>query len=187
MLEPMWPERWADFQRYSEADQKYFDQLLPLESLDFASADELEVGPSPSAIVNGERLDVCSQTMVHLEEISLIADDPDALAALRTLQNKGYTSGQVKQAFDELDPVPVTRVAERQAKRCSLDEKVKHWVGKILAKRGVNPKGHELDTVWKIRKPVKHSVGEYAPRLILTVSSRFGRFCSKVTTERTIT
>ena len=144
--------RWADFQQYSEADQKYFDQLLPLESLDFASADELEVEPSPSAIANDERLDVCSQTMVHLEEISLIADDPDALAALRTLQNKGYTSGQVKQAFDELDPVPVTRVAERQAKRCSLDEKVKHWVGKILAKRGVNPKGHELDTVWKIRK-----------------------------------
>ena len=137
--------RWADFQQYSEADKKYFDQLLPLESLDFASADELEVEPSPSAIANGERLDVCSQTMVHLEEIPLITDDPDALAALRTLQNKGYTSGQVKQAFDELDPVPVTRVAERQAKRRSLDEKVKLRVGKILAERGVNPKGRELD------------------------------------------
>jgi superfamily II DNA or RNA helicase len=29
--------RWEDFQQYSEADREYFDQLLPLEGLDFSS------------------------------------------------------------------------------------------------------------------------------------------------------
>ena len=30
--------RWADFQVYSEADREYFDQLLPIEDLDFSSS-----------------------------------------------------------------------------------------------------------------------------------------------------
>ena len=40
--------RWADFQQYSEADREFFDQLLPMEDLDFGSADDLEVEPVPA-------------------------------------------------------------------------------------------------------------------------------------------
>lgn len=137
--------RWADFQQYSEADREFFDQLLPLEDLDFGSADELEVEPTARAFGDGERFDVRSQTAIRLEEIPLIAEDPEALAALRVLQERGYTSDQVKQAYDELEPVPVTRVRQRQAMRGGLDMRVRTEVGRILGERGVNPEGHDLD------------------------------------------
>ena len=137
--------RWADFQQYSEADREFFDQLLPMEDLDFGSADDLEVEPVPRGFGEGEHFDVRSQTAIQLEEIPLIAEDPEALAALRVLQEKGYSSDQVKQAYDELVPVPVTRVRQRQAMRGSLDMRVRTETGRILGDRGVNPEGHDLD------------------------------------------
>lgn len=137
--------RWADFQMYSEADREFFDQLLPIEDLDFSSGDELEVEPTSHDFGDGERLDVRSQTAIRLEEIPLIAEDPEALAALRVLREKGYSSDEVKQAYDELEPVPVTRVRQRQAMRSGLDMRVRTEVGRILGDRGVNPEGRDLD------------------------------------------
>ena len=137
--------RWADFQQYSEADREFFDQLLPMEDLDFGSADELEVEPTPCDFGDGERFDVRSQTAIRLEEIPLIAEDPEALAALKVLQERGYTSDQVKQAYDELEPVPVTRVRQRQAMRGGLDMRVRTETGRILGERDVNPEGSDLD------------------------------------------
>ena len=137
--------RWTDFQQYSEADREFFDQLLPMEDLDFGSPDELEVEPTPCDFGDGERFDVRSQTAIRLEEIPLIAEDPEALAALKVLQERGYTSDQVKQAYDELEPVPVTRVRQRQAMRGGLDMRVRTETGRILGERGVNPEGHDLD------------------------------------------
>ena len=61
--------RWADFQMYSEADREFFDQLLPIEDLDFSSGDELEVEPAPRDFGDGERFNVRSQTAIRLEEI----------------------------------------------------------------------------------------------------------------------
>ena len=137
--------RWGDFQQYSEADQEFFDQLLPMEDLDFGSADDLEVEPVPRRPGEGPHLDVRSQTGIQLEEIPLIGEDPEALAALRVLQEKGYSSDQVKEAYDELVPVPVTRVRQRQAMRGSLDMRVRTEAGRILGDRGVNPEGRDLD------------------------------------------
>ena len=137
--------RWEDFQQYSEADREFFDQLLPMEDLDFGSANELEIQPEPRDFGDGERFDVRSQTGIRLEEIPLIAEDQDALAALKVLQEKGYTSDQVKEAYDELEPVPVTRVRQRQAMRDSLDQRVRTEAGRILAERGINPEGRDLD------------------------------------------
>ena len=137
--------RWEDFQQYSEADRKFFDQLLPMEGLDFGSADELEVELDPRGFGDGERFEVRSQTGIRLEEIPLVAEDPDALAALKVLQEKGYTSDQVKEAYDELEPVPVTRVRQRQAMRGSLDQRVRTEAGCVLAERGINPGGSVLD------------------------------------------
>ncbi len=136
--------RWEDFQQYSEADREYFDQLLPMEGLDFSSSDELQIDPRV-ARQSGERVDVRSQTDVRLQEIPLIEDDAEALAALKILQGRGYTSDQVKQAYEELQPVPVTKVRLRQAKRASLDMRVKTEAARILHDRKLNPEGHDLD------------------------------------------
>ena len=136
--------RWKDFQEYSEADREFFDQLLPMEGLNFNSGDELEVDPMTRDFGDGDRFDVRSQTAIQLEEIPLI-EDPEALAALKILQEKGYTFDQVKQAYDELEPVPMTRVRQRRAMRDGLDMRVRTETGRILGERGVNPEGHDLD------------------------------------------
>lgn len=137
--------RWEDFQQYSEADQAFFDQLLPMEGLDFGTADELEVEPEPGIFDAGDRFDVRSQTGIELEEIPLLADDPEAMAALKVLQERGYTSAEVAKAFEELQPVPVTKARQRQAMRGGLDMRVRTEVGRILQGRGVNPEGRTLD------------------------------------------
>ncbi len=137
--------RWQDFQQFSKADRDYFDQLLPIEGLDFASGDEIQIDPLASSPQAPEPLDVRSQTDVRLQEIPLIKDDPVALAALKTLQQKGYSPDQVKEAYQALQPVPVTKVRLRQAKRAKLDMRVKTEAARILAKRGINPEGQTLD------------------------------------------
>jgi superfamily II DNA or RNA helicase len=136
--------RWEDFQQYSEADREYFDQLLPMEGMDFTSADELQIDPL-SSLQSHERIDVRSQTDVRLEEIPLIAEDPDALAALKTLQERGYSAEQVKEAYEGLQPVPVTKARQRQAKRAGLDMRVKTEAARILQARHINPEGQDLD------------------------------------------
>lgn len=139
-------KRWTDFQKYSEADRDYFDQLLPTENLDFSSSDELKREPVSRDLEKGEGCDVRSQDGVHLEEIPLIEEDPEALDALRLLQKKGYAPDQVYQAYNNLlEPVPTTRVRERQAMRGSLDMRVKNETRQILVDRGLNVEGRELD------------------------------------------
>ncbi len=137
--------RWEDFQQYSEADQGFFDQLLPMEGLDFGDADELQVDPQPHSYGDSDQFDVKSQSVVELEEIPLITQDPDALAALKVLQENGYNLEQIQQAYETLEPVPVTKVRQRQAMRSSLDQKVHNQVGRILGERKINPQGSNLD------------------------------------------
>jgi len=134
--------RWEDFQEYSEADQEFFDQLLPLEGLDFSSSDELTVTPASSRTVN--TVDVRGQSGVTMQEIPLIQDDTEAMQAIRTLQQRGFSPEAVRQAM-ELQPVPTTRVRERQAARSGLDMRVRTETGRILAERGINPQGFDLD------------------------------------------
>jgi superfamily II DNA or RNA helicase len=137
--------RWEDFQQYSEADQEFFEQLLPMEGLDFTRADELQIDPLVPSSLPRDRVDVRGQTDVRLEEIPLIADDPSALAALKLLQEKGYSSDEVKEAFEGLKPVPIAKVRLRQAKRSSLDMRVITEAARILGVRGINPEGQDLD------------------------------------------
>ncbi len=133
--------RWQDFQEYSEADQEYFDQLLPMEGLDFTDSDDLEVTP---AVAERSTLAVRGQSGVTVEEIPLIEDDPEAMQAIQTLRDRGYSPEQVRQAM-ELEPVPTTRVRERQAARAGLDMRVRTEVGRILRQRRMNPQGFDLD------------------------------------------
>jgi superfamily II DNA or RNA helicase len=133
--------RWQDFQEYSEADREYFDQLLPMEGLDFANSDDLEVTP---VAPKQNTVAVRGQSGVTMEEIPLIQDDPLAMQAIQTLRDRGYSADEVRQAM-ELEPVPTTRVRERQAARAGLDMRVRTEVGRILKQRRMNPQGFDLD------------------------------------------
>jgi len=130
--------RWEDFQEYSEADQEFFQQLLPLEGLDFANANELAVEPTPR---EPNTVEVRAQTDIQLTEIPLLQNDPQAMEAIRLLQERGFAA----QAIELLQPVPTTRVRERQAARAGLDMRVNNEVGRILGQRGVNAQGRDLD------------------------------------------
>lgn len=138
--------RWEDFRQYSEADQQYFDQLLPIEGLEFSNQNEIQIDPeNPSSVRRADRVNVQSQTGVRLEEIPLLQSDAQAMEALRILRDKGYSPEQISEAYRELEPVPTTRVRERQAKRSNLDMRIQTEATRILHERKINPEGHELD------------------------------------------
>jgi superfamily II DNA or RNA helicase len=133
--------QWGDFQQYSEADQAYFDQLLPLEGLDPGDPrNEREVVPTPRA---GDEMEVRAQSEVQLEEIQLLA--AEEAAAIRLLQDRGIIPGNFDPARQTLQPVPVTRVAQRQAMRDGLDMRVRTEAARILTQRSINPAGRDLD------------------------------------------
>jgi superfamily II DNA or RNA helicase len=135
-------QRWADFQEFSEADRDYFDQLLPVEDVDPDHApDERVIEPVPHDLSG---LEVRGQSEVHLEEIPLLQDN-EALAALRVLQARGYSTNDVAAAYQTLQPVPVTLVRQRQAMRDGLPVRVNTAAARILGERGINPQGRELD------------------------------------------
>jgi len=133
--------QWTDFQAYSEADQDYFDQLLPLEGFDPTNqTGEREVSPVPHF---GDEIEVRAQSEVQLEEIHLLEEDE--AAAIRLLQERGIISGDFDPTRQALQPVPTTRVAQRQAMRGGLDMRVRTEAARILHERGLNPAGRELD------------------------------------------
>jgi hypothetical protein len=131
--------RWNDFREFSGADQEYFQQLLPIEGLDFGDANELEVQPGRP----GEGIEVRGQGGVVLEEIPLLQED-ELRRAFELLQSRGFTADDYRRA-EELRPVATTRVSERQALRAALDARIRTEVGRILGQRGVNPQGRDLD------------------------------------------
>jgi superfamily II DNA or RNA helicase len=133
--------RWQDFQEYSEADREFFDQLLPVEGLDFSDSGEIAVSPG---LAEANTVDVRGQSGVTIQEIPLIQDDAAAMLAIRTLQERGYSPDVVRQAM-ELQPVPTTRVRQRQAARSGLDMRVRTEAGRILNERGINQAGFDLD------------------------------------------
>lgn len=133
--------RWEDFQEYSEADREFFEQLLPMEGLDFGDAAELDVTPRADRPTNP--VEVRGQSGVLLQEIPLI-DNAEAMRAINTLRQLGYSPEAVRDAMEH-QPVPTTKANERKAARASLDMQIKSEVGRILGRRGVNHQGRDLD------------------------------------------
>lgn len=81
--------QWGDFQQYSEADQAYFDQLLPLEGFDPGDPQgERDITPIPRL---GDEMEVRAQSEVQLEEIHLLEEDE--AAAILLLQKRGIIAG----------------------------------------------------------------------------------------------
>jgi len=132
--------RWEDFREFSGADQEYFQQLLPIEGVDFGDADELQV-PPPVRLDEG--MEVRAQTGVVLEELPLLRDE-GLRRAFEVLQAAGITAEDYRRA-EELRPVATTKVTERQAARAGLDARIRNEVGRILGQRGINPEGRDLD------------------------------------------
>ncbi|MCW0436659.1 DEAD/DEAH box helicase [Xanthomonas sacchari] len=132
--------QWGDFQQFSEADQSYFDQLLPLEGLDPNSADaETQYEPRDDLPLP----DVRSQSEVALEEMHLVT--PDAAAAIELLKKQGIIEADFDPETQILKPVPTTKVAKRQAARQSLNERIQRATGVLLKRHQINPEGKQLD------------------------------------------
>jgi superfamily II DNA or RNA helicase len=131
--------QWGDFQQYSEADQAYFDQLLPLEGIDPGDLQtDREITPHL-----GADMEVRAQSDVHVEEIHLLEEDE--AAAIRLLQERGIIAGDFDPTSQALQPVPTTRVAQRQAMRGGLDMRVRTEAARILNQRGILAAGQTLD------------------------------------------
>jgi len=134
--------RWTDFQEYSQADQEFFQKLLPLEGLDFSNSNEIEVQPpiSNSTIRNVE---IKAQSDVSIKEIPLIEDDPEAQTAIELLLNRGYSPEQINEFL--LSPVVKTKQSVRRAERGKIDAQIRTTVGNLLAKYNLRFEGKDLD------------------------------------------
>jgi hypothetical protein len=133
--------RWEDFQNYSEADKDFFDQLLPLENLDFRNSSEFAVAPIPRG---PNTVEVREQSNILLEEIPLLENEEVQLA-ISTLRSFGLTGEQIARAMEEHKPVATTKANERQAARSGLDTRIKNAVGRILGEKNLNHQGRDLD------------------------------------------
>lgn len=127
--------RWSDFQEFSEADQEYFDQLLPLEDVDFNDADEVALEPRNR---NVSRIDIMEQEAVSIEEVPLLEGDEEAREAIELLRSRGYNV--------LLRPIPVTSQRRRRAGRRELDSRIRTKASEILSTLSLSFEGRELDT-----------------------------------------
>jgi superfamily II DNA/RNA helicase len=129
--------RWQDFQEFSQADQKYFDELLPVEEvLDFSNTDEIECSPGIHSQSN-EKVDIVEQEEVYIEELELYKNDIEVQQALKILESKGLKV--------LLQPRQVSGQKQRIASQNALDKRVKNHAGRLLNQYGINPAGKDLD------------------------------------------
>lgn len=138
--------RWADFQSYSEADQAFFDRLLPLEDLEFGDAEELlrePAGDEPRERREPD-IEVRGQGAVTVHEVPLLLEDEEARRAFELLRARGITPDDYARAFEH-EPIPTTRQQRRRAARRALNERIVNEVGRVLAERHLNPEGHDMD------------------------------------------
>ena len=134
-------KRWADFQEYSQADQEFYDQLLPLDP----------VIPGEELVVDfGQRnrqekkIHIKEQTEVAVSQIPLFVDDDEAQKAVELLRERGFTAEDFEAALKH-EPVPTTEYYKRNAARYRLNERVELISGGLLKERKLNPKGRDLD------------------------------------------
>lgn len=140
-------KRWSDFQVFSEADQDYFDQLLPVEEVDFTDSNELTCEPHQRNLTNP--IEIREQNSVTIEERPLLKDDFAAINRVAELLS-GSQSIEVAELLHskgvQLSPIPVTKQKRRLASKKELDDMVKTKASFLLNKHSINPQGKELDT-----------------------------------------
>ncbi|GBK66234.1 DEAD/DEAH box helicase family protein [Paenibacillus macerans] len=136
---------WGDFQDFSQADREFFDQLLPMEGLDFTSSDEIVI--EPETVLKDRRVnqvEIRGQEGISVLEVPLILEDDEVKRALKLLKSKGVTLEDIQVAYEH-QPIYTTRQRERQAARLALDETVRNEIGFVLRQQNLNPQGRDLD------------------------------------------
>lgn len=129
-------QRWSDFQHFSEADRGYFEQLLPIENVDFESSDEILITPRQR---NNATIKITEQANVSIQELSLIdSNDNEAFEALELLKSRGLEV--------TLKRIPETKQRRRRASRSELDAMVKTSASEVLSQLSLSAGGRELDT-----------------------------------------
>ncbi|CAD7383032.1 DEAD/DEAH box helicase [Xanthomonas arboricola] len=132
--------QWADFRQFSNADQSYFEQLLPLEGIEPTSTEpQREYEPRPV----GNEHEVKSQGDVRLEELPLVSQD--AADAIRLLQAQGIIAPDFDPSTQILQPIQTRKVDVRRASRQALDERIKHTAGQLLLQQKLPFDGKALD------------------------------------------
>lgn len=133
--------RWDDFREFSEADQEFFEQLLPVEGLDFTDRSEIELDPLLPRTAS--QMEVRGQSGIVVEEIPLLENEV-AMRHIRALREQGVTLEQIREVYDH-EHVPTTLVRQRQAARIALNHEIQRITGELLAKRALSHDGHQLD------------------------------------------
>ncbi|HEX7961634.1 MAG TPA: DEAD/DEAH box helicase family protein [Terriglobales bacterium] len=132
--------RWDDFRQFSEADQKYFADLLPdVEDVDVAGDDVEDHAPGNGGGV--VPVEILEERDVRAADLVPIGD-PDVLALLRQLEERGITPAQ---AAAGIQRVRRDRQDVREARRAALNESVKNEAGGILGRLRINYGGKTLD------------------------------------------
>lgn len=137
---------WDDFKDFAEADQEWFKLLT----------EQVPVGDEPQRLVDptedmerterpADPMRITEPGQVSLEELPLLSDSR-LKEALTLLKQAGVTPEEYGRAIDQLQPIPVTKQARRQASRLLLDETIKTRAGKLVRDHGLNPEGHDLDS-----------------------------------------
>lgn len=137
---------WDDFKDFAEADQEWFKILT--EQMPVGSERDRVIDPTDDMERREREADpvrITEPGKVSLEELPLLSDTR-LKEALALLKQAGVTPEQYGRAIDQLEPIPVTRQARRQASRLLLDETIRTRAGKLVRDHGLNPEGHDLDT-----------------------------------------
>ena len=166
--------RWEDFQEFSEADEEFFKNILPLEE-QFGAQPSLEIEGVPNSTPTpGSEIDVRGQTDVRQEEIPLLSDDPEIADALRLLYEKGVDPELITQEFDVLRRIPATAQQRRRAKKKKLDERIKIEAASLLRQHAVSSDGHKLDTQFRGRRNFEVVKSEIDKRVDVHVGRQVG-------------
>lgn len=136
--------QWRDFQAFTEADQKFFDELMPM--VDMPPGSMTESDPNVDAICRTVRkIEVIEQGKVLLDEIPLVYVDDDVRMAFELLLSKGVTDitpEEYRQSV--LERVPTTKWDEWKAKKAEIEQLVQTAVGRLLSIHSINAAGKSL-------------------------------------------
>lgn len=136
-------QRWTDFKDFSQADQEFFDQLLPIEDVNFHDAREIEIEPTLPKNTPPPSIEGRAQEGIELYEDPLVELDDDLADALDRLLTT-LTPDQIKR-YAELRKIRPRKQQERRAGRLALDDTVRNEAGRLLSEKGINKHGKELD------------------------------------------
>jgi hypothetical protein len=118
--------------------------------------EQVPVGAEPQRVVDptedmerterpADPMRITEPGQVSLEELPLLSDSR-LKEALTLLKQAGVTPEEYGRAIDQLQPIPVTKQARRQASRLLLDETIKTRAGRLVRDHGLNPEGRDLDS-----------------------------------------